>query len=45
MEEIVAEKSQFFWGQKKRKKLWLKNPNSFGDKKKGENCQMMVEKT
>jgi hypothetical protein len=26
----VAEKSQFFWGPKKKgKKLWLKNPNSF----------------
>jgi hypothetical protein len=30
----VAEKSQFFLGPKRRKKLWLGNPNSFGDKKR-----------
>jgi len=30
---------------KKRKKLWLKNPNSFLGAKEGENCSVMVEKT
>jgi hypothetical protein len=41
--------SEFFSEQKKikpkSKKLWLKNPNSFGGAKEGEDCWVMVEKT
>ncbi len=37
----MVEKSQFFWG-KKGKKLWLKNPNSFGGKNKRRKLQVMM---